>query len=331
MSGNGHKQDRWAEAKHRCRLSAEEIRIAKELGFKPQALVRNIPSPSQQWKAPVSEWVRSLHERKFGSKPVPSQPASPESKTSGAVIEFRNPDYPWPDRPRIPELVVRPDDADEFEEDEDSEFAFELARYRERFEPPESDEIEEDNIRILRRQRLFRWAAQSIAVAMNGLPEVRKLAAFGSVAQPLEIEVPRFSQYRRHGIRIYHECRDLDLAVWTSDLNNLHGMKKALSRGLSSVQDTPYGGVAHHQVDVHVFDDTDSYRGRLCIFGQCPKGKRECLVEGCGDRPFLPQFERYRFNGPRFSGEPKVILMDKATGFLVRPPHVDAPPDDVPF
>jgi hypothetical protein len=94
------------------------------------------------------------------------------------------------------------------------------------------------------------------------------------------------------------------------------------------VQDTPWGGVAHHQVDVHILDaESGVYRGRQCIFGQCPKpGKRECLVPGCGAQPFLQQFERYRFNPAQFEGESKVILFDRASGFLVRPPLIDATP-----
>lgn len=40
--------------------------MAKELGMTPKSLLKNIPSPSQQWKSPVKVWVRQLHEKKFG-------------------------------------------------------------------------------------------------------------------------------------------------------------------------------------------------------------------------------------------------------------------------
>ena len=52
---------RWAEAKKKCRLNAETARMAKELGLNPGNLIKNRPSPSQQWKAPVHEWVRDLY------------------------------------------------------------------------------------------------------------------------------------------------------------------------------------------------------------------------------------------------------------------------------
>jgi hypothetical protein len=181
---------------------------------------------------------------------------------------------------------------------------------------------------MLRSQCLYRWAAQSIAVAMSELPEVAKVAAFGAVAQPLATEVPRFREFRRYQIEVLHECSDLDLAVWTANLPGLKELKRAMSSGLSVVQNTAWGGVAHHQVDVHIFDaGSGAYRGRLCAFGQCPKPRKmQCLVPGCGAQPFLQQLERYRFNAAQFEGEPKVTLFDRASRFLVRPPRIDAKP-----
>jgi hypothetical protein len=51
----------WAEAARRCRHSPADVRMAKELGFKPRSLLKNQPSPQQPWKAPVAEWVRDLY------------------------------------------------------------------------------------------------------------------------------------------------------------------------------------------------------------------------------------------------------------------------------
>jgi hypothetical protein len=61
----------WVQAKKFCRLNQEDIRMAKELGLKPQTLIKNIPSKSQQWKAPVKLWIRDLYEKKMrGTKAV---------------------------------------------------------------------------------------------------------------------------------------------------------------------------------------------------------------------------------------------------------------------
>lgn len=50
----GKDSEEWLEAKRRCRLSDEEIRMARELGLKPRSLIKNIPAKSQPWKAPVT-------------------------------------------------------------------------------------------------------------------------------------------------------------------------------------------------------------------------------------------------------------------------------------
>lgn len=54
----------WAKAKQVCRLNMEDIRMAKELGLSPRALMKNVPSPTQQWKAPVKIWIRELYEKR---------------------------------------------------------------------------------------------------------------------------------------------------------------------------------------------------------------------------------------------------------------------------
>ncbi len=332
------KQDVWKEAKRRCRLSDDDVRMAKELGFQPRSLIKNIPAPSEPWKAPVNEWVRSLYEKKIGSrKPRPEAP-SIALPARPPVIELRNARDPWPDNPEIPDLAL--DTEEEFEADNDD---MESYPGFVTFEPPGEEDVDEENILMLRRQRLFRWAAQSIAVAMSEAPEVQKIVAFGAVARPLEMEVPRFREFRRRRIEILHECADLDLVVWTTGLGRLKELHSAMKRGLAIVQDTPYGGVAHHQVDVHVFQaDSGIYRGRLCIFKECPKaGKRECQVPGCGEEPFLQQFKQYGFNPAQFEAESRVVLFDRASGFLVSLPRIEVKrtfekfaglaDDDVPF
>ena len=46
--------------------SRETIRQAKALGMSPRNLIKNQPSPSQKWKAPVRIWVQELYEKRFG-------------------------------------------------------------------------------------------------------------------------------------------------------------------------------------------------------------------------------------------------------------------------
>jgi len=54
----------WQEAKKKCRLNNDDIKIAKELGLNPKSLIKNIPNKSEQWKAPVSVWIREIQEER---------------------------------------------------------------------------------------------------------------------------------------------------------------------------------------------------------------------------------------------------------------------------
>jgi hypothetical protein len=54
----------WQEAKKKCRLNNEDIKIAKELGLNPKSLIKNIPNKSEQWKAPVNVWIREIQEER---------------------------------------------------------------------------------------------------------------------------------------------------------------------------------------------------------------------------------------------------------------------------
>lgn len=45
-----YSQQLWDEAKRKCKLGEEEIRMAKEMGLNPKSLIKNIPNKSEQWK-----------------------------------------------------------------------------------------------------------------------------------------------------------------------------------------------------------------------------------------------------------------------------------------
>ena len=322
MAGKGKKPDKqgddWAEAKRRCGLSAEEVRMAKELGFKPHSLIKNIPAKYQLWKAPVGEWIRDLHAKRFGEaqEPVPKKvawktPASPaECGHEHLVAEELLPQYDthtgdiYYTRASDGEILTleeagrcleeldfaKAPDAEDLLPGLDGEDLRDASELTE-------DEIEGEDQHMLRRQKQFHMAAEAVAKAMGNLPEVEKIALFGSVARPLETEVPRFRRFRRAQIEINHECKDVDLAVWVSGLDCLKALQKARSGALNDLTAGQNVGVAHHQVDVFLLEPgTDRYLGRLCIFGQCPKGKKECRVEGCGRTPLLQQHDEFKFD-----------------------------------
>ncbi len=327
--GKKPKRHDWPEAKKLCRLNQLDIEMAKRLGFGPKSLIHAKPDPKQQWKLPVKDWVHELYAKKFGKVLTAEPPPPVEVLPRPVDILPPNPDWPWPDDPDIP---PRPDirfDAcgnrlDTWSNDYTGQVDWYMSE-----EESRALEIHDR----LSGQRRYRLLAQSIAISFSALPEVEKVAAFGSTAQPKIQKAKRYWNVA------------LDLAVWMKGFGDLKALKNALLSGHLEI-DERYSGDEYDQVEVHLFDfDSGDYSGRLCWFGQCPKSKRrECRVPGCGKKPFLQKVHAFRFDCAKFDTEPKVILMDRERGFHVNMPKIEGPPpivwldeldeiddDDVPF
>ena len=56
-----YKQELWNEAKRKCRLGGEEIRMSKEMGLNPKSLISN---KKEMWKAPVKDWIHDMYEKR---------------------------------------------------------------------------------------------------------------------------------------------------------------------------------------------------------------------------------------------------------------------------
>lgn len=178
---------------------------------------------------------------------------------------------------------------------------------------PSSKAIAEQNEYLLRRQQQFSLAVEYVARSYSQVDAVERVVLFGSVAVPLRKEVPRFAEFRRAGIEVWHECKDADLAVWVTDLDCLPRLQKLKARALSALLEEKRVGVAHHQVDVFLMEPgTDRYLGRLCWFNVCPKGKPECLVPGCGASPFLRQHEDFELRAEALRPDAVVVLFDRS-------------------
>jgi hypothetical protein len=305
---NRRREDDWAEARRRCRLSADDVRRARELGLNPRKLIENIPSPSQRWKAPVAEWVRGLYRKRHGH----SSAGPPRPLPSGRP-------------PSLPAPLGEPEGPDQLEDvvfGDDEPWGEPERTWRE--------EIEEQDRLLLRRQEELRTAADFVAAAFARLPFVERVVLFGSVARPLQKEVPRFREFRRAGVALWHECKDVDLAVRLSDLSGLETLQKARGNALNDVFALAEVGVAHHQVDVFLFEPgSDRYLGRLCRFGTCPKGKPECRAPGCGAALFLQQHEGFVFDPRSLAPERSRVLFDR--GSSLGPPSLGRWLDRIPF
>jgi hypothetical protein len=282
------KERLWIEAKFRCNLNNEDIRMAKEMGLNPRSLMKNIPSKSQQWKSPVKVWIHEMYEKRQ------EKTAKKKARKEQAAAA-----HPIIDKKQFPE------DSTEYLEEE--EFIFE-----EDDDPPDSQDILKESQAMLRRQEQFRIAAQYVADSLSRIPEVQKAVLFGSVAKLLEKEVPRFRKFQRAGIAISHECQDVDMAVWISDLGRLKSIQKARSQALNNLLAEKQIGVAHHQLDIFIMQpETNRYLGRLCIFSSCPKGKDKCHVSRCGEIRFLQQHEDFKFEPKDLDDGTGVVLFER--------------------
>ena len=190
-----------------------------------------------------------------------------------------------------------------------------LARVHDEEHHPLSERgIEQQNQALLRRYREFRRGADAVTKAWQTYSEVITVSLIGSVARAPWKEVPRFAPYRRTRVVLWHECKDVDLALWLDRLDSLDGLRRARARALHTLWDEASIGIASHQVDVFILEPvTDRYLGRLCDFNTCPKGKAECRVPGCGEVTLLRRHEGFRWRSESLAEDRSVRLFDRAT------------------
>ena len=181
-----------------------------------------------------------------------------------------------------------------------------------------SAKIEEQNQYMLRRQHDFRCAADIVTDALMAFEEVEAVAVIGSVAKPLWKEVPRFSEFRRARIEVWHECKDLDLAVWISSQSRLGALRRARDAALRRAYESGTGpGTANHEVDVFLIEpETDRYLGRLCHYSTCPKHKPDCYVPGCGAVPFNKCVEGFTPHADLLASATHAMLYRRGVGRL---------------
>ena len=136
--------------------------------------------------------------------------------------------------------------------------------YDEEDHPLSERGIEQRNHALLRRYRDFRRGADAVTAAWRAHPEVIAVSLIGSVARAPWKEVPRFGPYRRARVALWHECKDVDLALWLDHLDSLDVLRRAKVRALRTLWDEAAIGIASHQVDVFILKPvTDRYLGRL--------------------------------------------------------------------
>ena len=297
----------WSAAKRRGRLNDETVRLAKELGLNPLTLIKNIPSPSEPWKSPLDEWIRDLHVQR-------------QARIAAGRIR-RLEQAPSASHPPAPV-------ADEVRGGDDDTEMLAWAR-REGLHgqnaPVSVGQILEEDERMLARQRSFRLVARAVSEDLGRFPAVRKVVLYGSVALPLTPEVPRFRPFARQGVKVLHECQDIDLAVWLDPETDLGRLRRAVAATAIQLARAQQISIAPYHVDTILMDAaTDQYLGHLCQFNRCPKGKPECMVPGCGATGFLQQIAGFALDPAALSPERSEILFERS-GSNARTPRIALP------
>ena len=179
-----------------------------------------------------------------------------------------------------------------------------------------------------KQQRDFRAAADIVTAALMTFPEIAAIGLTGSTAKPLWKEVPRFREFKRAGVKVWHECGDVDLAVWLDARDHLREMRLAKDRALRlAFEAGTSSGVANHQIDIFLFDPgSDRYLGRLCWFNACPKGKPECHVPGCGDVAFNRIHEDFYPDANLLTAARENMLYERGKGVLMSALDLPPPP-----
>ena len=150
----------------------------------------------------------------------------------------------------------------------------------------------------LRLQKFYRIVAGQVADEMSKIDWVTRIVLFGSAGKPLKKDFRRYLTYSRRKTEIWHECRDIDLAVWVERQDSLLDLYRARGTAVKECSMIYPGisGLPHFLVEVHIMDTgTNQHLGELCLYKECPRyGVRECrAANGCGSTSLLrtlPEF-----------------------------------------
>jgi hypothetical protein len=168
--------------------------------------------------------------------------------------------------------------------------------------------IAEQNHRMLQRQQMFRLAADYVARALAGIPKVQKVVLFGSVANALDSTAAR----REGSIAVWHECDDVDLAVWLSGADDVKSLDIACRDALAALAEERQVEVAAGKLDVVLLEsDRDRYLGHLCAADECPKGLDECGVPGCGKVPWLRRQGGFALRPEALAADRSILLFQR--------------------
>ncbi len=300
-------QHTWKALKESGKLQERHVLMAIDLGMSPGSITQEHATAEDRSDHILLEWVEDRFFAKHGHY-TPVSDATPENQAEHPAENSLLTDHDDAISQMCYELGIREDDDHAFE------LAGELIEKRERETPVSYGEIHEEDQRMLRRQTDFRNAARAVSAHLAAMPEVQQVRIFGSVALPLWKEVAYHSRLRRKNIRIYHECSNIDLAVWVTSPANADRMRKICSHVVNDLNDQNiFLNIAHHTFSIHLIHQTDNrYLGMVCHFNKCPKHKFECRVPGCGANRFVRILPWFHLKPDRLNEFNSQILFNRS-------------------
>lgn len=299
-------QHTWSQMNDRGDLQERHAQMAIDLGMTAGFIVQEHATAADRGDSILLEWVEDRFFAKHGHySPVCDE--TPETQAEHPAENSLLTDHFEAISQMCYERGIREDD------DEAFQLAGELIEQREQATPVSYGEIYEADQRMLRRQADFRNAARAVTERLAAMPEVQQVLLFGSVALPLWKEVPHHKRLRQRNIRIFHECANIDMAVWVSSPAKAELMRKACSQVVNDLaRKNIYLSIAHHSFSIHLIQETDDqYLGMVCHFNKCPKHKRECEVPGCGAHPFVQILPWFRLKPDRLNEFNSQILFHR--------------------
>jgi len=134
------------------------------------------------------------------------------------------------------------------------------------------DRTADANQHPLRRYRDYIGIATLLAERLGTFQAVRKIALFGSLAQP-----PRREPHpKKEGVLRLHFPENIDLAICVSSLENLERFRRVRSTLLPKICDKRIK-VAEIPIEMHLFSSqTSEYLGNVCRHRHCPHKTLPC-------------------------------------------------------
>lgn len=289
-------QHTWRQLKENGTLQERHVQMAVDLGMHVGSIVQEHATAADRSDLLLLEWVEDRFFAKHGHySPLCNE--TPETQAEHPAENSLLTDHYEAVSKMCYEIGIREDD------DEAFELAGELIEQRERETPVSYGEIYQEDQRMLRRQSDFRNAARLVSKRLAEMPEVQRVCLFGSVVLPLWKEVPYHNRLRQRNIRIFHECANIDMAVWVTSPAKADLMRKACSQVVNDlVSKDIHLSIAHHSFSIHLIQEADNhYLGMVCHYNQCPKHKPECRVRGCGVHPFVQILPWFRLKPGRLN------------------------------